>query len=327
MIYSESELKALEALLRKDSKTPQFWDSTFRIPAGYLSWGKLREFYLSMWGWNYMSDEGQENCRNSITYDIPMAQVMGNASRRCDPYGYPFYVVSKALIEALEQTDIDGDLDIDNDCPMPFPSFTFLLPKGALDIEVMDHDNANRMHQMGVMALHLCRMPVTIGGVPGEGLTTIMHDGDAPCGMGTFTIRKGRLHSDIDNLDPEFEPNRAAAEKQIKLVMKLLATMAAAPELLDPITTEGKRKAKRNKREMTFLTPRYLGLRYRHERSANWQGESTHEARRTHWRRGYLRRQKYGPGWSLTRTILIRPVMVNARGSEAPPSASPGGES
>jgi len=34
--------------------------------------------------------------------------------------------------------------------------------------------------------------------------------------------------------------------------------------------------------------------------------------KRPHWRRGYFKRQAYGPGWSKHRTIYIPPVMVNA---------------
>lgn len=40
--------------------------------------------------------------------------------------------------------------------------------------------------------------------------------------------------------------------------------------------------------------------------------EGTHASPVMHWRRGHYRRQRYGPGNSQFKTIVIEPVLANA---------------
>lgn len=313
MSFSREELDALEVLQRQHTSCPQFWDSTYRISQDYIPWRKLRDFYTTMRAQEWMEPWTLGGEGRSDTFFKSMA----HAGRMADAVGFPFYVVSKSLLEVLDLMDLDEELDIENDCPLPFESFTLLFPKGYL--ELSDH-LGNEFHILGMQVTRMRNMRPTDGGPRRDLITTHLINGDQACGMATFSIFNGKLQADRILSRPEYEKNRDAAHKQIKMIMKILAAMAAEPELVDAVQKEGFRPAKKGKRELTFLLPRFLGLKYRLDHGPEWQAESIHEKqhRRPHFRRGHIRRQQIGPRsgpreyWKY-KVVMIKPMPVGLK--------------
>jgi hypothetical protein len=94
------------------------------------------------------------------------------------------------------------------------------------------------------------------------------------------------------------------------LAMQLILIMHACPELIEPSFISRAGGIKRHKKRVDELwSPNFIGRNYR---SSGSDSEGSGGSVRMHWRRGHLRRQRYGQGRLQIKTIWIKKMFINA---------------
>ena len=99
----------------------------------------------------------------------------------------------------------------------------------------------------------------------------------------------------------------------VALVVRLVLAINSAPELVEEGREVKPYKESKGRVHPAEFSPNFLGRHFKAEREAGTGGGSRGPGVEVHWRLGhYRRRQHYGPGNSLIRTVWIRPVLVGA---------------
>lgn len=113
---------------------------------------------------------------------------------------------------------------------------------------------------------------------------------------------------------PTGSEDRHMPDKIFSMLLKLFLILNTRPSFINvlPNLNNGKGSKQLTKAEVKrdFWQPNFIGLGYRAERPPTPTG--THESPRMHWRRGHLRRVRFGKGRTEVRTVWIEPVLVNA---------------
>lgn len=221
--------------------------------------------------------------------------LMGLVALAAERYDFPWWYVPTHFVEVAKNVSPPEYWQVNE---VPFPAFYFLLPKGALT-----GDGGEDISFIGI----------NVGKTLGleKALIITAHDP-----QGTFWRNVQRI--DADNIvKPKyiFNANNDSGEEDspwvndvlMPFAMTLLGIMSARPELVGTSTRE--RTIKKSGKEI--WTPRILGAKYRTLTSKSSTGNEPAYHVRTHWRRGHLRSQHYGPKNSLIRQVFIDPVLIN----------------
>ncbi len=221
--------------------------------------------------------------------------LMGLVALAAERYDFPWWYVPANFVEVAKNVTPPTYWQVNE---VPFPAFYFLLPKGALT-----GDEGEDISFIGV------NVGKTLG--LDKALIITAHDP-----QGTFWRNVQRIdENNIVKPKYTFNPNNDSGETNspwvtdvlMPFTMTLLGIMSARPELVGTSTRE--RTIKKSGKEV--WTPRILGAKYRTHTSRGSTGDEPSYHVRTHWRKGHLRSQHYGPKNSLIRQVFIDPVLVN----------------
>lgn len=269
-------------------KYAAFRNRVYELPGSAHSFNLMRDAIGLHLFTGHVACEMKEQPANS-------AVIMGLVALAAERYDFPWWYVPAHFVEVAKNVTPPSHWQIN---AMPFPAFYFLLPKGALV-----GDGGEDINFIGV----------NVGQTSGKykALIITAHDPN-----GVFWRNVQRINED-NIVKPEYKfnaDNQFGEEDSpwvndvlMPFVMTLLGIMSARPELVGTSTRE--RTIKKSGKEV--WTPRVLGAKYRTHTSKSNTGEESSYHVRTHWRKGHLRSQHYGPKNTLIRQIFIDPVLVN----------------
>lgn len=267
---------------------------TYRIPHNYWPWRVLKEFL--------------EMARLRATEEPGNVPPFVNS-------GENFYLLGEQFLDELEDTDfLISDLRIMDEAPLPHPSFLWLLPRGHTHIIT-----PTREHSVGALLISL----VEVAGRAALGVDFFSH-----------SVQEGFLSTtklyffDAGGVPRADDPAGDELYKNtLPLILKILASMAAAPKIVECEAVEKSRPPKKGKRGLEFRTPRVIGWKVRYIRTAGGHRKRVPGAPPApHWRRRHIRRVPYGPTnipleERPRRIAVVERVRVNSE-YEEPPSQS-----
>lgn len=119
-----------------------------------------------------------------------------------------------------------------------------------------------------------------------------------------------KLHLDNTPL-PNEEEDRKLPEKLFRFLYKLFLVLNATGEKhldLQPMLPERPESKVKGRVKDALWSPTWIGKSYVPVHAPVAAGH--HASPRLHWRRGHVRRQRYGEGYSLVKTIWIEPTLI-----------------
>lgn len=222
-------------------------------------------------------------------------------------FSFPLFFVEPELFEACASSGLPKGLKF-SELKMPFPSFTFILPKGAFSTKEGDvHFITVSIDLKGRKTLELGSRGMNVETADDGMLISTFF----PKNAGDFCIR---ITDDIFTLDrpPAFHEHLVAdvdtpkserlfgddsktldeiTIKMASLVPALILAMECRPEI---VTRERKIKHLRRDRASEVWEPNRIGGRYRIQLSEGTEA-GTHSSPKAHIRRGHFRLQPIGP--------------------------------
>lgn len=236
---------------------------TYRIPQNYWSWNVLKLFM----------EMAEMAARDASDYRDAFVSSGSN-----------FYLLGEQFLYELEDTDmLIDDLRVMEEAPLPHPSFLWLLPKG-----------------------YMATCNPEEGDTPVEAMLITHIDDNGRRGVGvdffsyvqerkTFATITKVYHFDEQGV-LVCDSTDALSSGALQIILKILASMAAEPKIVECESTTGVIRAKKKKRGREFRVPRVIGWKVRYVRTGSGHrrhGEQGHVA--AHWRRRHIRRVPYGP--------------------------------
>lgn len=226
----------------------------------------------------------------------------------------PLFFVRPEILAACDATEVLAGQSI-RDLPLPYESFAFVLPPGAVrylgeDVPYIHVFRELKGHYTFPHPLHDVTVEVGDDGlaisttVAGRQEQLLIHLNDesfqdideyivAEAFKDTLTRfdDQGRWIVSDRSKEPLGEKDNSAetAKRLVRLVRNLVNAMAAVPDVL---TRERRVKQLRRDRTRELWTPNYVGRTFRVQLGGGDPG--SHASPRTHWRRGHFRRQGYG---------------------------------
>lgn len=256
------------------------------------------------------------------------AMTAAYVSRRISyEWDWPVYLVSRPLVEMLHFTDkVEEDLVFGQDCLMPFPSFSLVLPKHLLGLPDGNYVVVLTVAKVDTADFKRLNRYVDVGERYDEVLYFHADMRDDVGFYGKFPISpEGKLIriDDYRNLDLPEEMNTGCDRKPVieyageeelieglrRLIVGLLFYLNCKNADVEPAKLDKKVTGKRGKKDREFWTPAYLGLNLT---PTGFATQGSHASPTTHIRRGHFRRIAYGKGRSLRRREWFPPTLVNA---------------
>lgn len=238
----------------------------------------------------------------------------------------PTYFVSDALIDALERTDVEQTIPM-QELNYPHEAMIFVLPSARrfaeVDGGVLDEKSHITMLTLARAAHEKYGHSYIVTMIDSKGHSCYSH---YPC-SGTYGEQRKQFGENFILSDPiEFYRNEIGKEvtedklaedrKQIgdtvRLAWKLLCAMNAPNEIVrigGGIMREAREKRGRKAARTAMWSPIMLDLA---EKPQGEEGESMGGGVRLHWRRGHFRRQVCGEGRAQRKMIWIKPHKVGS---------------
>ena len=285
--------------------TGNFWNRRYRMPSNY----PCMEDILGLYGWimlsgmdNFMTGEAYENDR-SLSNSLRQLRLI----RHLMKWEMPFFLLDENTAGLLDYFDVDNLFDVVN-VNFPFPAFTIVLPDSVNIPLNMTFESDVKARLWGITLERVLHQGGQLG------LTiTLAHDRMSDNAGGPISIDTRVVEGFVDM--EEFGSLGAGgviAQKDLisclQLVSKVLLVLEHRPESLQP-EKNPKMIGKRGK-EITWLDPKTLVLpTMKVMRGDRELTEEEVERTRPHKHavRQHLRQQPWGPGRTLTKTILILP--------------------
>lgn len=248
---------------------------------------------------------------------IPVGQGAYGAimARYLDYHDWQYYWLGREIGRALLDTDVPREVVV-RDVPLPFNAFTILLPKGLfttpkdgdmawLSVASIDKDDDNRITTYDGNT----RRSLMVWGMsfPEDGRDGVDWDATTPQHMTVGQFLKDTTYQ-YRNPDGEDHPDsRNVPAKMLSLALNVCFYLAQDPKVVESQRVNGKgHEAGKPKK---FLTPRWVGRRYRYPEPTQ---DGTHASPRAHWRRGHWRGVRFGEGRKELKRVWIEPTLVNA---------------
>jgi hypothetical protein len=270
--------------------------------------------------------------RNAIfDYKAPnaataMAQAQAATALR---FNNPAFFVSREILNAALRTDLPSDLVLEA-IPFPFPAIIFVLPTGSVRHEsegdvpyicisrlfgneivplpIPGYDFPLRIENASVsVTTYMHQAPVSVAyyknviPIPGKTIQDCLIQADSEAFR--FTILSEELEESSDGLDLSAED---FIEKLWLLGLTLVLILISGEELLEWGKLLKRMSAKNSRgAAQEFWSPNFLGRTYNSQILRRCDGSSP--GVRPHWKRGHIKTQRYGKGFSLVKTIWIKP--------------------
>ena len=271
--------------------------------------------------------------RSATAYRLMMPGLAYLRERRM-----PHFFVAPDLLEAVQRTDFDNDIDW-TELALPYECGILMLPKGALV-----HPTDGEVAMLMWARLKAGEQPSPWPGVP---ITVIPHDSFVLLGacpetmiwydsILTSNVRPTmRLHNlfyrgegdpiphirRMTELDSDLDERDSAFLEQMGVILfGTFLAMNARPQLVERGALLKRVGKAGNARE--FWSPNVIGAKYKFKRETarvvegrfvvQQREHGTHASPRLHWRRGHYRNQPVGPGRKERKTIWLEPCLIGA---------------
>lgn len=334
-----SSLKHIEPLIEYLQRlAPDVWAASYprRIipPVGYAN---PRYFSAVIAGTVLCSVKKQLNQLPEMTGQCVSYQLI--------KYRVPTFFLSYDFVCAIAATDPPEDMNL-VDVKFPLDAMLFVLPdlfvkqyasvyspfiaiakaeKGIYPSELLQNRLPRLKNSYGIdnqqnrVTMHYVVFPGNKDALPCE--YTGAYNLDKPISTihDAQFVDSTKHEEEVFNIFPVKE-NMVEDEKVFNqrmnfLAIKLLLSLDATSEYIEYGTLLRKQKFKHNVIKDELWGPNIIGRTYR-IRQPDHFSVGTHASPRTHWRRGFWRRQKYGTALSKMKLIWIEPVLVNVSQTE-----------
>lgn len=239
----------------------------------------------------------------------------------------PTYWVTREFVEAMSEADPPEEMTV-ADLVWPVEGFTLIMPRDT----IKDPDG----HSLQFVSAVKSDPSMKLAGFPMyrselKGMVIAMTTSHNMCNY-TNTLRTtDRLTGCYNHSNMQYGPSskpepddKTAVERDISFIEKVTAfvcnTMMYVMSLKDGGDTTGGitkddccRPAKPAKNVDALWNPTWIGRDYKHPSECGGMEGRSHASPRPHWRRTHFRRQPYGPGNSLRKTIMIKRRMIAAQ--------------
>lgn len=232
-------------------------------------------------------------------------------------YGFPWWYVSKPMLETLLHITPPEDLPVD-EVRFKFPSMYFLLPRG-----VLIGDEGEDIHVVNVTLLNeevreKARVKYGKDSAPAPSDRVLMQGtamaADGALFHSSVPVENGLIRSStMDTLPLQVDyglkkDTTWASKVLMPLLINIVTLMAANPELVE---ADGLRKRIKGGKES--WNPRRLGRNHRYKVShgVSEPGDPTGRRMPMHWRAGHWRGVWFGKDRKQHKLVLIDPVLVN----------------
>jgi len=262
----------------------------------------------------FITEERQRDVQMFATTHTKLVELQG-----------PTYFVSDALIDALERTDVEQTIPME-ELNFPHDAMLFVLPTARRFAEVqgiLDHPSYITMFTIARAEHAKFGHSYIVTMIDSDGMSCYSHYpcsgtyGDQLKQYGENFILSNPIEFYRNELGKEVTEEKLAEDKRqigetVRLAWKLLCAMNAPNEIVrvgGGILRDAREKRGRKGARRTMWSPIMLDLA---EKVQGGDGESTGAGVRLHWRRGHFRRQVCGEGRAQRKMIWIKPHKVGS---------------
>jgi hypothetical protein len=303
----------------------------FEVPGGY---GAPRRFAVaamySMWDLSEFKKEVVDIY--PVLNPEPDKKKNHHAGKVCASViekGVPTYFVSRSIMQALMDTDLPKDFDLE-EMPWPMEAMLLCLPEGSIVTEKGDFSViavsrcSDREYFTGWMNWGEMQRQIETEKPRHEGsdAACIMAISDKghliqwECPIEKVSIWDASVTKTIDSdlSTMVFTEGVQGTEVQDipRAVFQIILAMLACPEMVEEGVLIREEKIRKGKPESALWRPNFFGRGYRkYEAVIGDPGDSSRRTR-MHWRRGHFRHQRFGRGLAEVRVLWIKPVLINA---------------
>lgn len=237
----------------------------------------------------------------------------------------PTYFVSDPLIDALERTDVEQTIPME-ELQWPHDAMLFVLPSARRFAEVsgiLGHPSHITMFTIAKVRHEKFGHSYIVTMIDSDGMSCYSHYpcsgtyGDQLKQYGENFILSNPIAFYRNELGREVTEDKLAEDRRqigetVRLAWKILCAMNAPNETVrigGGIMREAREKKGRKGARKAMWSPIILDLA---EKPQGEDGESTGAGVRLHWRRGHFRRQAHGTGRAQRKMIWIKPHKVGS---------------
>lgn len=292
--------------LRKQLNLSEF-GKPYRSPKNYGSWqDEIAVYYLKSFD-PYSKDK--------------ISNYAINVSKSLINYNFPTYYVSRELTLALWNTL--SDLKVE-DLTIAKPTAQFMFP-----YETIITPENHSLTSVGIASTRKCENLKYIYDCYGDGLIGasgfITNNLDNSYWYGTFnkkaqipeteqSYEEYLLENDMIPVYMEDETEKSFMNKFRSFIFNLMFILEKRPELI----TEERIKQKgfgNNKKTSNYRNPIWVGKDYKiqYKYVDKKESEKDGKPKSPHFRKGHLRRQRFGKNREEVKIIWVDPVIVNAK--------------
>ncbi len=257
--------------------------------------------------------------------------------------GSPVYFLSKALLEAIDHTDMPDDMAF-NEMQWPHDAMMFVLPDGAFKLSngksfdfamIGKYPDGSHLIDLGSKLKGGINVQQEMMGVISTGKGTSVHRNS----LGELQPAYHIMHATVkftENMKSfqsmplttpaNYSDKYVAAlnngevmaidHRLFALCVKLLLLMQARPDLVERgDSIERPERVRKEKLEREALwKPNFIGRNYKHETATDRAGsghDGSSREKRTHIRRGHWTHQVHGKGRALRKLLWIAACWIN----------------
>jgi hypothetical protein len=308
-----SDLTKFLSYLREDIRK----ELPYKLPKSYISWEELSSIAsISLdkrWSQRFLES------KDYASLFAAHSMALWTAQRA------PLFCIAPDFLKALQHTKVldDDSFRLKGVIDINLPTFLVAVPKGSIkspyghDIDYfVVHISQNHKKSLSEAAWK----NIKVDFIPSENDVNIHWT--AIDTNETVWFSGWGYHEDSQTIDFTEGPNNSQGldtvtsedsqflKEMRELVLSILFTLSFEPSLITEGGKGGKTKTGKRKRN-SVIYPRWLGKEYRLNRSTEVSYSSQGSPKRTHWRSGHWRKQRYGEKNLQVKMIRIEPVLVN----------------
>lgn len=296
----------------------------FEIPTGFFSPKRLAvPAFWAMHEWCEWKDqkthlEIRDANSNKVVSSLIEKQV-------------PTYFVSKAIMQALINTDLPKDFQL-KEMPWPMDALLFALPEKTLTsahgditlLAIVKCTNRSYSHEWmnwGAVDHMVIRHSVAHEGPDTACILAMTDSGkvfqweaplDATSIHDASLIRatEGELQRLGEDGICEETEEIFVTQNLPRTAFQIILAMLACPEMVEVGTIVRAPSQKKGKVKCALWSPNFFGKAYRRHDQVAGESENPQQ-RRAHWRRGHFRHQRFGVGNTSIRVLWIQPMLIN----------------
>jgi hypothetical protein len=326
-IRSQGPKEAMDTI---EQRFPQLFTAAhprrFEMPSGFANPKRFTLLaFWAMWEASELKDRGTVNNLNAHAVKVVSSIIEKQV---------PTYFVSQRIMQALINTDLPKDFSL-HEMPWPMESMLFVIPEGTLVSEKGDitlvaiarctaRTYPNDWMKWGDAEDIVVKYSATHEGPDTACILAMTDDGsffqwEAPIDAKTINDAASvkLMRGDLSSLgarmissaaDPEHE--QFTTTDLPRATFQIILAMLACPEMIEAGVIVRHPSKKKGKMKCAIWAPNFFGKAYRRYDQIVGDGGEPGQ-KRTHWRRGHFRHQRFGEGRRGIKVIWIQPMLIN----------------